>query len=846
MMADENLNHVEIVRDPIQHPVRGRQNPGAPHVPHREDPDAHATRLAEQSVGARARTMQCRQSMGVSVDRLMVLEFGFLSVNQRDVLIEAFGVSVVEELQARSDGEGQTKYRLLVQFPDQDSMVAFNNEIEHWRRDNRAQTALTCAKRRDLFSALDSVRQIEPRDREGPRLRAEGTPNTAAFYVDIDLWYDGSDAGYRETDQQIRRVLQGHQCGLTYDLFRTPSLLLGRALITRQCLQDLLSLDLIATVDLPPKPRPEDRFDLWHCPPPAVHVYSLPEQAPMAAVVDSGVLSGHPLLNNNVVLEEVDFRSGDSTETDLNGHGTAVAGTVVYGDIVSAISEGRWVPRVRICSAKVLRHDPDTNDAVFPDDRRPEALVDEAIRYFHEHRGCRVFNVSIGNRDAVYEGGRQLAWAETLDRLVRELDIVIVISAGNVSEPCIPGGWTRDEMMENARNQLLLPEHRLVDPGTASLCLVVGSIARRDDASVQAHAAMPRLSMGPKDSPSVFTRCGFGVAGAIKPDLVDYGGNYALQQWPGNRPRWHKTDTCLCEPVLRLDADADRFLRGANGTSYAAPHVTHICSLVEHALRSQMGFTPSANLIRAMVVNSATIPSASREWASGAADPNDHRSLVRTSEYVSRMLGYGKASSSICWSTSNRITLYAETELPVGDFHVYTLRIPPEFFRGRFAKRIAISLAYNPPTRLSRYAYIANRLWFEVYRGLTPDQLENFRRRRNRDDEGDLPSAPRESTAAFKPGRDAVQNSTVQLRTWEKGPMGGNDLLRVPDGWADAILTILVAGKERFPHAEQAEPQSYALVVTLACDSDDIDLYNVIRQRVRIRQRVAVVDPASS
>ena len=66
------------------------------------------------------------------------------------------------------------------------------------------------------------------------------------------------------------------------------------------------------------------------------------------------------------------------------------------------------------------------------------------------------------------------------------------------------------------------------------------------------------------------------------------------------------------------------------------------------------------------------------------------------------------------------------------------------------------------------------------------------------------------------------------------------DLFSVPDDMDEPNLTILVAGNEQFPHPEGLDSQSYALVVTFSFDGEEIDLYNHVRQRVRIRERVRV------
>ena len=160
---------------------------------------------------------------------------------------------------------------------------------------------------------------------------------------------------------------------LVSDLFRIPSLLLGKAEINAQILEQLLQLDFVSTIDLPVEPVPEEAFDLFSGPP-DVEPTLEGEDVPLACILDSGVFSGHPLLRNGVVLEENDFGSGEESDSDLNGHGTGVAGITVYGDVARAIVKQDWEPKVRICSAKVLKNDPVLNTPVFPEEIRPESV----------------------------------------------------------------------------------------------------------------------------------------------------------------------------------------------------------------------------------------------------------------------------------------------------------------------------------------------------------------------------------------------------------------------------------------------------------------------------------------
>ena len=120
------------------------------------------------------------------------------------------------------------------------------------------------------------------------------------------------------------------------DLFEIPSLLLGRAQVNEFTLNALLDLDIISLVDLPLGTVSTEQYELYSLDfEPIIHD-NLGENAPLAAVLDSGVFSANPLLSNVIVGEE-EFDNTENTTSDLHGHGTGVAGIVVYGDFNKCI-----------------------------------------------------------------------------------------------------------------------------------------------------------------------------------------------------------------------------------------------------------------------------------------------------------------------------------------------------------------------------------------------------------------------------------------------------------------------------------------------------------------------------
>jgi hypothetical protein len=475
---------------------------------------------------------------------------------------------------------------------------------------------LTLIQRAALFDALDRIEQRGPDERRGDRLSEVGPPTDTEFALNVDLWHPGSGPLLREAEDQFSAVVTGAGgtiVGTVRPVMQT--LLIARVRGHQRTLDALLNYDRVARVDLPPLLE-QVRFVRSDATPARAEPITIPSDGPLACVVDSGVESGHPLLRDLVVDAE-DVRSGEETVADRVGHGTHVAGIVVYGDISSLLqSDQPWEPKIRVVSAKVLRRVAEGFDGEivrpgFSNHERAEGQIEDAIRRFARDpdRKCRVFNVSIGNPALRLGRGHQLPWALKLDELARELDVVIVASAGNVSSPNVPHALNEAEFQAAIREQLFTEDHALIDPASAVTVLTVGAVSRRGVVVAPSEGGRGDMVGSPTDCPSPITRTGslaangVGPARAVKPELVGFGGNLSLMPngvWRDNHPE-------LGEPSLNHDF-TNRWLTTANGTSVAAPYVTHVCALVEERLRRLLDRAPSANLIRALTVNSARIP----------------------------------------------------------------------------------------------------------------------------------------------------------------------------------------------------------------------------------------------
>lgn len=633
-------NHIEIMREEIVKSYRFTPFRNPPRPPIRNNVE-HGQKLKSEITNSLESIKSRRRDIGIQSENLVVLELlsEAMSPDILENMLRKFNLYLVEE----TDLPNTNNSRLLIQFENVSSLISFNNERGLWENNSEEDAILTVSQRGKLFSCIENIRSVSREDRIGIRLKKYIEDPTAMpeglFAVNIDIWFNGETNTVFEVENQIKQAMGTTGSKLLGDLFTTPSLLLGRAFVNEYSLNALLDLDIIATVELPFSAVSTEPYELFKTDFTPIVQDDLDENAPLATVLDSGVFTGNPLLENVVVAEE-EFDTTENTTTDMNGHGTAVAGIVVYGDFDACLSSRVFKPLVRICNGKIMHNESGFygNAPCFPEDKRPEQIVKEAIEYFNKEYGCRIFNLSAGDSDHVYTGGRQLAWAEMLDQLSKQLDIVIVISAGNVSNPQINDFLSRDELMEKCRDQLFYPEHRLIDPATSALSVTVGSITRFDEPEATPNRA-GRISVGKKNYLSVFTRIGKGVNRAIKPEFVDYGGNYGVHQISRGNTKWITTDRKLAEPTLHNGND--HIFKGYCGTSFSAPHVTHIAARIERALEAQIKNAPSANLIRAVLANSARCTPEMIKWAEESKDPLYTGKTNPKQERRLRLMGFG-------------------------------------------------------------------------------------------------------------------------------------------------------------------------------------------------------------
>ena len=282
------------------------------------------------------------------------------------------------------------------------------------------------------------------------------------------------------------------------------------------------------------------------------------------------------------------------------------------------------------------------------------------------------------------------------------------MAAGNLNAradyPTRPPISSHLDAGRNYPDYLLSPSVRVASPGQSFQALTVGSIAHAT------YDSPPLRSLADVDCPSAFSCTGLGIWNTIKPEVVEYGGDYVIDS---NIPPNFTTPEPVCPELVHSTRDGGPVVsRNTVGTSFAASKVTHIAAALAAAYPEA-----SALLYRALIVQSARLP----VWTEESDEKLYH--AVRTMGYgipdLDRALG--NSPSRITLTTSSGESIKARQA------KVYQVQIPKFLLREGegYDIRIEITLSYVAEprrTRRDRRKYLSTWLdWQCSKRGQDPD-----------------------------------------------------------------------------------------------------------------------------
>lgn len=554
--------------------------------------------------------------------------------------------------------------------------------------------------------------------------------------------------------------------------------------------------------------------------------------APAVCVIDSGLQEAHVLLQPAVdKAQSYCFIPGRATDVGdfvrPGGHGTRVAGAVLYGETVAKEGEPElpfWIQNARVLD----------NNNRMPVEMFPPQIIRAVVERFHNGpRRTRIFNHSI-NAQGYCRTRYMSAWAAEMDLLCAQNDVLIVQSAGNLPiDGAAPYIGVKNHLHagRDYPKYFYEPAARIANPGQSLQALTVGSVAygslSENDWKTFAQKA---------GHPSAFSRSGPGIWNVIKPEVVEYGGDDvrtvnmpADVQGGGRIPG-------ACPELVRstMFSPGPAVDRDESGTSFAAPKVTRIAAQLQQLLPDE-----PALLYRALIVQSARWP----EWAEArlselrglSPDDYDRKDLLRGElSRLIRCVGFGIPTEGRATGNSDhRVTFITrgETAIKAGECHVFEVPVPVELRQqgDEFDIRIDVTLSYvAQPRRTRRHLRRYLSTWVDWRSSKLGEGIDDFRARALKDEVLDaeplagtaLPWTLNESSKAGFVWETKRNNGTVQ-----------KDWAVVKSNALPKDFCIAVRGHQGWSR----DPDStaiYALVVTFEIIGQEITIYEPLRVAV--------------
>ncbi|MCJ2105528.1 S8 family peptidase [Methylobacterium sp. E-041] len=536
--------------------------------------------------------------------------------------------------------------------------------------------------------------------------------------------------------------------------------------------------------------------------------------APVVTLLDTGVRRSHPLLGGALPTPRMFAVETYWDTKDHSGHGTKMAGVVLYGDIADLPKDESPIDVVSRLESVVVN--PPKGLPKFP----AKDAIPRAVEAVETVKAVRVYCLAQTAAEEAHDG-LPTATSGALDQTIFNDGIktrLFFAAAGNV-----PHSKKRPYQLSYYANRNA--DFGIQSPAQAVNTITVGAVSLKDIKSKNLKAVAPAGDL----SPTSRTAQSWAKLYAHKPDIVMEGGNFVLED-----------DGFYCAPstahmVLTTSAGMPSTAFEPVGETSAA---TAACAGLASRLLAQY---PKLRMetVRALMVNAA-------EWTPEmlALHPSN-----RDAPKLIARFGWGIPNEKrLFQSAGNALTLMVEdtivpycrskknSTLNLKEMKYFELPWPKEALRALGGKQVEMycTLSYfiepdaHAPARDRMDRYASHRLKFEVKRyGENHEQSKarfNALSTVSDADEGSVDDG-------WLLGPRYRHKGTLHHDIW-KGPAfelldrGGISILPVKGWWGDS------ASFKRYEH-----PVHFTLVVTIRTpETDGIDL---------VVEAAAAVNPAN-
>ena len=812
------FEHLELPRTSIELPRRGRGGGGF--GSRRSDRGSHGRQLLDQISGLTQRSKQKISPFRLNPKLIFKIKLSPDGTLQESALSPLGLILLAQEPKVN---------KAIVVFTSDEELTQFRSRLEAYSGISDSEYEY------GHLDAIEALVPLEPSDRIGRLLELEPVQASELAALDLELWHTGDRAEMNKYLDELDHVLRSWSDDSAMrisDRYVGEYLCIARIKVVPEVLTLLLEEEFVKEIDRRPKPNFETpaEYNIHMSDFPEVN--SPPEQNCGILVVDSGVQRGHPLIAPALGEAEIfpdsarEFITGgpDDGDEKTGGHGTGVSGIAIYGDVSQSVKNRLFQPTAWLFSARVTNH----NNEYDPDSLL-ENQLDNAIQYFTRNYGnCKVINISLGDSRLTFrDGQKQFRLAAKIDEIAYEFqhkNLVFVISAGNLPYEAGSGEYLRT----NYPNYLLDPAAQIIEPATSAISLTVGSLSlgtgslrNPEDAQTQAIARVCGY-------PSPFTRGGFGVDGMIKPDLVDFGGDLVVE---GSRVIPNEAGVSIL--TLAKNSTGSMF-RAYCGTSFAAPRVANMAA----QLFTQFP-NATSNLIRALIINSATLPAEIPHILQGDDTAQSRERL--------RIYGYGQPDLFRAkYSAENYVVLLEDdVQIPVGSFQIFEIPpLPEEYLRTEGNRILSISLAFDPPTRPTRGdSYLGVTMEFNLFKNLDKESIIGaFVKASKETSTEEFTEISLEELKKQHPRKGITVNLSPGSRLRNKGCLqrGQVQISSRARGFDQQSLYLVLSCARKWAKQGEVDMQRYALVVSINHSNPEVDLYSQIKLRTQVAQRTRI------
>lgn len=553
----------------------------------------------------------------------------------------------------------------------------------------------------------------------------------------------------------------------------------------------------------------------------------------VVCILDSGVSVEHPLLRYSINKNAAQSALGNIGPEDRDGHGTSLAGIVLYDDLKEKLtSQERYEITHRFETFKIFQNGRIENEGPQDTLQLYGDIAAQAISRAEiaNQEANRIICSAVTSTPDEQIDGKPSSWSGAIDEIIANSDgdeaRLFLVSAGNINPQEYEGEYPDGNTLRSVRS-----------PGQAWNALTVGAFCDLDTIQSEDYLESgyaPTASAG-QLAPFSTTSLSWDKTWPIKPEVVCAGGNTASKG----------TEQITCPDLSRVSTGSQFLtspLSSINATSAAVAQAAWIASEIENAYPDAWPET-----VRGLIVHSARWTDKMREqFCPDDSTKAKRRNLVRACGY-----GIPDAKRAIeC--AQNSVNLVIQGELQpfcyedgdkTKDMHFHKIPWPKSILRdlGGTEATLRVTLSYfiePSPGGIGwkdKYTYQSHGLRFDV--NSSDETMEDFARRVTTSVQDEDNKQSLSGSGNWYLGDTICKNGSIRS-DWKS--LNAIDLSEV-----EFVAVYPVNGWWRKrPHLDKINSVArYSLIVSIETPASDVDLYTAVKNIVEIENLSCVPIP---